>query len=83
MEALLPLIRRVFEGCDWRPFGGERPDARRPLRSEHFPLHARGAVIVARDGRLIATAVDPEMAREIAEQLNENDWKHEEEKWAL
>jgi len=43
----------------------------------------RDARIVTRDGCVIATAVDSDMAREIAEWLNENDWKREEENWAL
>ena len=83
MQTLLPFIQWVFEGCDWTSFSAERPDARRSLRSEDFPVHARDAGIVTREGCIIATAVDSEMASEIAEQLNENDWKREEAKWAL
>jgi hypothetical protein len=44
-----------------------------PLRSEHFPVEARGREIVTRHGVIIATAADPAMGEEIARRLNGSD----------
>jgi len=54
-----------------------------PLRSEHFPLEARGREIVNRHGVVIATAADPAMGEEIARRLNGSDWSDQEDQWAL
>lgn len=37
----------------------DRSDRRLPLRSEHFPVEARGREIVTQHGVMIATAADP------------------------
>jgi len=54
-----------------------------PLRSEHFPVQARGREIVTQHGVIIAVAADPAMGEEIARRLNENDWSDQEDQWAL
>jgi hypothetical protein len=56
---------------------------RQPLRPEYFPLDARGREIVTRDGFIIATIAEPAMAEEIAQRLNETEWKRQEDQWAL
>jgi hypothetical protein len=63
--------------------GAERSDGRQPLRPEYFPLDARGREIVTRDGFIIATIAEPAMAEEIAQRLNETEWKRQEDQWAL
>jgi hypothetical protein len=54
-----------------------------PLRSEHFPVEARGREIVAQHGAIIAVATDPAMGEEIARRLNKSDWSDQEDQWAL
>jgi len=61
----------------------ERSDRRLPLRSEHFPVQARGREIVTQHGVIIAVAADPAMSEEIARRLNESDWSGQEDQWAL
>jgi hypothetical protein len=61
----------------------DRSDRRLPLRSEHFPVQARGREIVTRHGVTIATAADPAMSEEIARRLNKSDWSDQEDQWAL
>jgi hypothetical protein len=65
---------------------GERQDRsgqRLPLRSEHFPVQARGREIITQHGVVIATATDPAMSEEIARRLNKSDWSDQEDQWAL
>lgn len=61
----------------------DRSDKRLPLRSEHFPVQARGRDIVTQDGVTIATAADPAMSEEITRRLNESDLSNQEDQWAL
>jgi hypothetical protein len=61
----------------------DRSDRRLPLRSEHFPVQARGREIVTQEGVIIAVANDPAMSEEIARRLNKSDWDDQEDHWAL
>jgi hypothetical protein len=61
----------------------DRSDRRLPLRSEHFPVQARGREIVTQQGVMIATAADPAISEEIARRLNKSDWSDQEDQWAL
>jgi hypothetical protein len=61
----------------------DRSDRRLPLRSEHFPVEARGREIVTQHGIMIAVATDPAMSEEIARRLNKSDWSDQEDQWAL
>jgi hypothetical protein len=75
----IQLFRRIAEVRE-RP---GRSDRRLSLRSEHFPVQARGREIVTQHGIVIATAADPAMSEEIARRLNESDWSGQEDQWAL
>jgi hypothetical protein len=61
----------------------DRSDRRLPLRSEHFPVEARGREIITQQGVIIAVAADPAMSEEIARRLNKSDWSDQEDQWAL
>jgi hypothetical protein len=61
----------------------DRSDRRLPLRSEHFPVEARGREIVTQEGVMIAVATDPGMSEEIARRLNNSYWSDLEDQWAL
>ena len=73
------LFRRIAGAQECR----DRSDRRSPLRSEHFPVEARGREIVAQHGAIIAVATDPAMSEEIARRLNKSDWSDQEDQWAL
>ena len=61
----------------------DRSDRRLPLRSEHFPVEARGREIVTQEGVVIAVAIDHAMSEEISRRLNNSDWSDQEDQWAL
>jgi hypothetical protein len=61
----------------------DRSDRRLPLRSERFPVEARGREILTQQGVIIAVATDPAMSEEIARHLNKSDWSDQEDQWAL
>jgi len=71
------LFQRIAAARPWRS------DRRLPLRSEHFPVEARGREIVTQQGLTIAVASDPAMSEEIARRLNKGDWSDQEDQWAL
>ena len=73
------LFRRMAEtrACP------DRSDRRLLLRSEHFPVQAKGHEIVTHQGVVIATTADPAMSEEIARRLNETDFRGQEDQWAL
>jgi hypothetical protein len=73
------LFRRITEPRECP----DRSDRRLPLRSEHFPVQARGREIVTQHGVIIAVAADPAMSEEIARRLNKSDWSDQEDQWAL
>jgi len=76
----LPLIRRLARTLNSVP---ERPRRQSLLSPNRFPLAADVYDIVASDGSVVATAVDPVTAQEIVQRLNESDWKRQEDQWAL
>jgi hypothetical protein len=59
------LFRRIAGPRECR----DRSDRRLPLRSEHFPVEARGREIATQEGVIIAVATDPEISEEIARRL--------------
>jgi hypothetical protein len=74
---------QLFQRIAVAPECRDRSDRRLPLRSEHFPVEARGREIVTQHGVIIATAADPAMSEEIARRLNKSDWSDQEDQWAL
>jgi hypothetical protein len=73
------LFRRMAGARECR----DRSDRRLPLRSEHFPVEARGREIVSQQGVIIAVATDPAMSEEIARRLKNSDRSDQEDQWAL
>ena len=71
------LLQRMAKARPWRSA------LRLPLRSEHFPVEARGREIVTQQGLTIAVASDPAMSEEIARRLNNSDRSDQEDQWAL
>jgi hypothetical protein len=55
---------------------------RKPLRPEDFPADSEDQKIKKQDGTPIADAESPGVAAEIAERLNEDEARREEDKWS-
>jgi hypothetical protein len=73
------LLRRMAGSPECR----NRSDRRLPLRSEDFPVQAKGRDIVSQHRVLIAVASDAAMSEEIGRRLNKSDWNDQEDQWAL
>jgi hypothetical protein len=58
------------------------PDNDKPLKPEDFPVNAEGKKIKKQDGTSIAETPDPAVATEVAERLNEDEARREEDKWS-
>jgi hypothetical protein len=52
------------------------------LRPDDFPLHTEQTKIVKPDGKDIAEARSPKIAEEVAERLNAEEDRREEDRWA-
>ncbi|KIZ42320.1 MULTISPECIES: hypothetical protein [Rhodopseudomonas] len=53
-----------------------------PLDPADFPLDVRRDEIVKSNGEPIAKARDPKVAEEVADRLNENEYRREEDRWS-
>jgi hypothetical protein len=56
--------------------------AKKPLKPEDFPVDAEGRKIRKQNGTPIVDAESPAVAAEIAERLNEDEARREEDKWS-
>ena len=56
--------------------------SRKPLKPDDFPVDAEDRRIKKQDGTPIADAESPAVAAEIAERLNEDEARREEDKWS-
>ena len=57
-------------------------DEKKPLKPGDFPVSSEGKKIKKQDGTPIAETPDPAVAEDIAERLNEDDARREEDKWS-
>jgi hypothetical protein len=55
---------------------------RRKLREEDFPLEAEQTSVRTTDGTAVATTETPELARDVAERLNEDAARRHEDNWS-
>ena len=77
-QPLVEQVRRAFQFLTERH--AHHDDS--PLSSE-FPVAAVDDVIVGKRGTLIASLPTPAMAEDVAQRLNEGEWRREEELWTL
>lgn len=54
----------------------------KPLKPDDFPVHAEGETIKKQDGTPIAETENSTSAEDIAERLNEDEARREEDKWS-
>ncbi|MBR1193431.1 hypothetical protein JQ634_19150 [Bradyrhizobium sp. AUGA SZCCT0240] len=52
------------------------------LKPNDFPVHANKKKIIKSDGEDIAEATTPAVAEDVAERLNEDEHRREEDRWA-
>jgi len=58
------------------------PIAKKPLKPDDFPVNAEGKKIKKHDGRPIADTDDPAVAADVAERLNDDEARREEDNWS-
>jgi hypothetical protein len=56
--------------------------AKKPLQPRDFPVNTEGKKIKKQDGAPIANTDDPAIAADVAERLNEDEARREEDKWS-
>ena len=54
----------------------------KPLDSNDFPVNADGKKIKKQDGAPIASTDDPAVAEDVADRLNDDEARREEDKWS-
>ena len=55
---------------------------KKPLSPDDFPVNADGKKIKKQDGTPVANTDDPAVAADVAERLNEDEARREEDKWS-
>jgi hypothetical protein len=56
--------------------------SKKPLGPDDFPVTAEGQKIKKQDGEPIATTEDPETAADLADRINDDEARREEDKWS-
>jgi hypothetical protein len=59
---------------------GEMPN--KPLKPDDFPVAVEGDELMTADGKAIARARTPAIAEDIADRLNEDDYRKEQDRWS-
>jgi hypothetical protein len=54
----------------------------KPLKPDELPVAAEGQKIKKQDGQPIANTEDPDVAADVAERLNDDEARREEDKWS-
>jgi hypothetical protein len=78
---LRPFVRRRDIDMDnrRRPFMSA---SKKPLKPDDFPLNAEGPKLKKQDGTPIADTDGPALAADIADPLNDDEARREEDKWS-
>ena len=56
--------------------------SKKPLKPDDFPVNAEGKKIKKQDGTPIANTEDPAVAADVAERLNDDEARREDDKWS-
>jgi hypothetical protein len=54
----------------------------KPLKPDDFPIEVEGEELVTADGKPIAKVKTPAIAEDIADRLNEDDYRKEQDGWS-
>jgi hypothetical protein len=66
----------------WRQEEDAMSTSKKPLKPADFPVTAEGKKIIKQDGKPIANTEDPALAADVAERLNDNEARREEDNWS-
>jgi hypothetical protein len=79
----MELSRRLhIESGDKRPEEATMSTSSKPLKPDDFPLHVEGDKIKKQDGKPVARTDDPALAVDVADRLNEDEDRREQDKWS-
>jgi hypothetical protein len=86
-EDLLAAIEKVGNAAstvrkELQRKGLVMPEDEKPLKPEDFPVNSEGNKIKKQDGTPIAETTDPGVASDVADRLNEDEARREEDKWS-
>ena len=56
---------------------------REPLKPNDFPIEADDNKLIKQDGQPVGNAESPALAEDLAERLNEDEARKEQDRWAL
>jgi hypothetical protein len=56
--------------------------SKKPLKPDDFPVHVEGEKIKKQDGTPVAQTEDTAVAADVAERLNDDEARREEDKWS-
>jgi hypothetical protein len=56
--------------------------SKKPLKPDDFPVHVEGEKIKKQDGTPVAQTEDTAVAADVAERLNDDEGRREEDKWS-
>ncbi|XUJ36001.1 hypothetical protein ACQ5SK_12495 [Bradyrhizobium japonicum] len=56
--------------------------SKKPLKPADFPVTAEGQKMKKQDGKPIASTEDADLAADVAERLNDDEARREEDKWS-
>ena len=62
--------------------GYAMPNAKKPLEPDDFPVNAEDKKIKKQDGTPVAETDDPAVAADVAERLNDDEARREEDRWS-
>jgi hypothetical protein len=54
----------------------------KPLKPDDFPVEVEGDELMTADGKPIARAKTPAIAEDIADRLNDDDYRKEQDRWS-
>jgi len=60
----------------------EHMTKQKPLKPEDFPVSAHDKIVSKEDGKPIATATDNKTAQDVADRLNADEARSEEDRWS-
>ena len=60
----------------------KKPKDKKPLAPDDFPVNADGKTIRKQDGTPVADTDDPAVATDVADRLNDDEARREEDKWS-
>ena len=82
-DDLLAAVEKVGNGAATvRKELQRQADNAKVLEADDFPVSAEGKKIKKQDGTQIVEAEDPALAADVAERLNDDEARREEDKWS-